>query len=312
MRAMPRAAARRRLAWLPALRFAGFPTTRPEPSKMPQARDTAEVTGRDRLLVLLLAFAWGGNWIAGAIALHGTSPWTLRFFGSSLAVLTLIAAALITGRTLKVPRGQRIHIMVAGFLNVALFQVLSGLRASQRRDLARRHPQLFDADLDHDHELRCARRAARPHAAVASGSAPSAWRAGVAADREGRSGRRVLLARLRLGLGGATVYSNGSNRPCVPRNAAWQLVSASSSSPPAPSCSRACRAVACVRDWCRDPVRRHVGTGFAHFLWWSIVGRLPPVTASIGSLLVPVIGVGRVRRYCLASGRPCTTWSASP
>ena len=34
-----------------------------------------------------------------------------------------------------------------------------------------------------------------------------------------------------------------------------------------------------------------IGTGFAHFLWWSIAGRLSPITASIGSLLVPVIGV---------------------
>ncbi len=33
------------------------------------------------------------------------------------------------------------------------------------------------------------------------------------------------------------------------------------------------------------------GVGLAHFLWWSIVGRLPAITASIGSLLVPVIGV---------------------
>ena len=33
------------------------------------------------------------------------------------------------------------------------------------------------------------------------------------------------------------------------------------------------------------------GVGLAHFLWWSIVGRLPTVTASLGSLLVPVIGV---------------------
>ena len=33
------------------------------------------------------------------------------------------------------------------------------------------------------------------------------------------------------------------------------------------------------------------GVGLAHFLWWSIVGRLPTVTASIGALLVPVIGV---------------------
>jgi drug/metabolite transporter (DMT)-like permease len=35
-----------------------------------------------------------------------------------------------------------------------------------------------------------------------------------------------------------------------------------------------------------------IGTGCAHFLWWSIAGRLSPITASIGALLVPVIGVG--------------------
>ena len=34
-----------------------------------------------------------------------------------------------------------------------------------------------------------------------------------------------------------------------------------------------------------------LGVGLAHFLWWSIVGRLPAMTASIGALLVPVVGV---------------------
>jgi drug/metabolite transporter (DMT)-like permease len=33
------------------------------------------------------------------------------------------------------------------------------------------------------------------------------------------------------------------------------------------------------------------GVGLAHFLWWAIVRRLPTITASLGSLLVPVIGV---------------------
>jgi drug/metabolite transporter (DMT)-like permease len=33
------------------------------------------------------------------------------------------------------------------------------------------------------------------------------------------------------------------------------------------------------------------GVGLAHYLWWAIVGRLPAITASIGSLLVPVVGV---------------------
>src|SRR5262249_46277111 len=33
------------------------------------------------------------------------------------------------------------------------------------------------------------------------------------------------------------------------------------------------------------------GVGLAHFLWWSIVRRLPTITASLGSVLVPVICV---------------------
>ena len=34
-----------------------------------------------------------------------------------------------------------------------------------------------------------------------------------------------------------------------------------------------------------------LGVGLAHYLWWAIVGRLPTITASIGALLVPVVGV---------------------
>ena len=33
------------------------------------------------------------------------------------------------------------------------------------------------------------------------------------------------------------------------------------------------------------------GVGLAHFLWWAIVDKLPTVTAALGSLLVPVVGV---------------------
>jgi drug/metabolite transporter (DMT)-like permease len=34
-----------------------------------------------------------------------------------------------------------------------------------------------------------------------------------------------------------------------------------------------------------------LGVGLAHYLWWAIVGKLSTVTASIGSLLVPIVGV---------------------
>ena len=85
----------------------------------------AGAPGTAKLLVLLLAFAWGFNWIAAAIAMHEISPWSVRFAGSGLGTVTLFVAALLTGNSLKVPRGEYKHIMVAGFLNVAAFQILS-------------------------------------------------------------------------------------------------------------------------------------------------------------------------------------------
>jgi drug/metabolite transporter (DMT)-like permease len=39
------------------------------------------------------------------------------------------------------------------------------------------------------------------------------------------------------------------------------------------------------------------GVGLAHFLWWSIIGRLPAITASLGSLIVPVVGVSASALY---------------
>ncbi|MFL6930404.1 MAG: EamA family transporter, partial [Xanthobacteraceae bacterium] len=35
-----------------------------------------------------------------------------------------------------------------------------------------------------------------------------------------------------------------------------------------------------------------IGTGIAYLLWFTIVGRLPAATASLGSLLTPVVGIG--------------------
>jgi drug/metabolite transporter (DMT)-like permease len=34
------------------------------------------------------------------------------------------------------------------------------------------------------------------------------------------------------------------------------------------------------------------GTALGHFLWWTIVNKLPAATAALGSLLVPVVGIG--------------------
>src|SRR6476660_1697153 len=90
------------------------------------ARTKTDPATTAKLLVVLLAFAWGLNWVAAAFALRELSPWSLRVAGSSIGAATLFAAAVLSGHNLKVPRGQYIHIMIAGLFNVAGFQVLSG------------------------------------------------------------------------------------------------------------------------------------------------------------------------------------------
>jgi hypothetical protein len=70
---------------------------------MPHA-DSKDVAATAKLLVLLLAFAWGFNWIAAAIALREVTPWSLRFAGSGIGTATLFAAALLTGHSLKARR----------------------------------------------------------------------------------------------------------------------------------------------------------------------------------------------------------------
>ena len=93
---------------------------------MLQTNAKREAATTARLLVVLLAFAWGFNWIAAAVALREVSPWTLRVAGSGIGAATLFAAAILTGHKLRVPRGEFRHVMVAGFFNVAAFQILSG------------------------------------------------------------------------------------------------------------------------------------------------------------------------------------------
>src|SRR6476661_3636080 len=92
---------------------------------MPSLKTKADAAATAKLLVVLLAFAWGLNWVAAAIALREVTPWSLRVAGSSLGAALLFCAAIITGHKLHVPRREYVHVMVAGFLNVSGFQILS-------------------------------------------------------------------------------------------------------------------------------------------------------------------------------------------
>jgi drug/metabolite transporter (DMT)-like permease len=255
----------------------------------------AGAPGTAKLLVVLLAFAWGLNWIAAAIALREVTPWSLRVAGSAIGAATLFAAVIITGHKLRIPRGEHLHVMVAGFFNVAAFQILSGFA------------QLSGAT---------------SRAIIITYSMPI-WTTMLSIVVLGEKLNRIRIIAFCLCVAGlsillwplltngfppfviyslgcalswcvATVYIKWAKVKIEPlANAAWQLlfgllfIAAGTltfeGSPHLwPISNDAVLAVLFVGV---------LGVGLAHFLWWSIIGRLPAITASLGSLIVPVVGV---------------------
>lgn len=268
---------------------------RAQPPGGPSAQAGEARIGAARLLVLLLAFAWGINWIAAAVALREMSPWSLRVAGSGIGVVTLLGAALIAGQNLRVPRGEAIHIMVAGFFNVAAFQILSGFAqlsgATSRAIIITYSMPIWTTLLSRavlNERLTPIRMAA--FALCVAGLAILTW----PLFAHGFPPFVFYSLGCAFSWAFATVYMKWVKATIAPlANAAWQLVfglmfivagSVLFEGYPRlwPLMPETVLAVLFVGMF---------GVGLAHFLWWSIVGRLPAITASLGSLLVPVIGV---------------------
>jgi drug/metabolite transporter (DMT)-like permease len=262
---------------------------------MSHANAKAEVAAKAKLLVVLLAFAWGLNWIAAAVALREMSPWSLRVAGSSIGAATLFAAAVLTGHNLKVPRGEHIHVMVASFFNVAAFQILSGfaqLSGATSRAIIITYSMPIWATVLSWLVLgeRLNRIGTLAFALCVAGVTILVW----PLFAGGFSPFVFYSLGCALSWAFATVYMKWSKATIEPlSNAAWQLlfgfffIAAGSfifEGYPRlwPLHTETMLAILFVGLF---------GVGLAHFLWWSIVGRLPTTTASLGSLLVPVIGI---------------------
>jgi len=262
---------------------------------MSHADAKADVAGTAKLLVVLLAFAWGFNWIAAVVVLREVPPWSMRFAGSGIGAATLFAAAILTGHNLRVPRGEYVHIMVAGFCNVAAFQILSAFAqlsgATSRAVVITYSMPIWATMLGRivlGERLNAIGMLA--FGLCVAGLTTLCW----PLFADGFPPSVFLSLGCALSWAFATVYMKWVKATVEPlANAAWQLL------------------IGCLligggmlafdhypRLWpLQTPSLLAViyigvlGTGLAHFLWWSVIGRLPTVTASIGVLLVPVVGV---------------------
>lgn len=245
--------------------------------------------------MLLLAFAWGFNWIAAAVALKDVPPWSLRLIGTGIGAATLSAAVYLSGRRFNVGAGQFKHVALAGVFNVAIFNILAAF-----------------AQLN----------GATSRAVVITYSMPI-WAAALAWLVLGDQLTKARVIALGLCIGGLTILLWPLFATGVPVGAFYAL-----------GCAFSWTFATIYTKWVKidvDPLVNatwqllvgtaliaaglvvfegtpHLwpmqissiiailyiglfGVGLAHFLWWSIVGKLPTITASLGTLLVPVVGV---------------------
>ena len=259
---------------------------------MSARRDAA---GSAKLLVVLMGLGWGLNWVAARIILTALPPWTMRTIGIGLGDLTLFAAAAITGISLAVPRGERVKILIAGFFNVAVFSVGSAYAqvygTTSRAIVIAYSMPIWSALLAHfvlKEKLNAVKLGAL--ALCAAGLAILIF----PLARTGFPLGALIALVCAWSWAAGTVYLKWAKiRTATLTSAAWQLLFG----------WLMLAAGMLIFEGVPQlwPLPMHVvawigyngfiGMGLAYFLWFVVADRLPTTTASLGSLLVPVVGV---------------------
>lgn len=262
--------------------------------------DHSAHAGRAKALLLLLGVVWGLNWPAVKTALSQLSPWGLRSIGLGAAALTVFALGLLRGRRMSVRAGRdRLHVVVAGVLNIAAFNILLTFAqlgtATSRVAIITYSMPLWAALF----------------ARIALGERLDRVR--VTGLLLGACGLAILLTPLisagglppsiLLALGAAlswaagTIYSKWARISAEPLAvAAWQLLIGALV---ALTGLLSFEGMPHWPDWHTVPsevviaVAYHVVFAMAvgYVLWFNIINNLPVGVATLGTLLVPVVGV---------------------
>lgn len=260
-------------------------------------RDTesARGTAGAKLLVVVMGFAWGFNWVATRIILQSLPPWTMRTLGVGLGALVLVTAALVARMPITVPRGDRLKIVIAGFFNVAIFNVCSAysqIYGTTSRAVVIAYSMPIWASLLARLLLKekltpvkltalslCAlglailigplAQSGFPLGALFALGCAWSWAAGTIYLKAARLETPTLVASFWQLLFGWVMLAAGALAfEGLPQ--LWPLPGS-------------------VVGWIA--YNGLIGMGLTYFIWFVIVDRLPTMTASIGSLLVPVVGV---------------------
>lgn len=254
------------------------------------------LSSRSLLLVPLLGLLWGFNWPAVRIALTEIAPWTLRAGGMAFAGLSLIAVALIRRQSLAVPRAHWARLALGGLLSIAAFNVLLAFAqlmapTSRAAILTFTMPlwatlmarfwlgELFDRRKLLGLGLGMAGLATLGLPLIAAGGLSFGLLLALAASLSWALGTIVTKR-----------WPVAAPALCV---AAWQLLIGGVAAGigmlifeglPLPKSLS-------PRVWAALGFHILGAQALAYFLWFSIIARLPAGIASLGTLMVPAVGV---------------------
>jgi drug/metabolite transporter (DMT)-like permease len=258
----------------------------------PPPRDAATSA---KLMVVVIGLVWGFNWVAARIILSVLPPWTMRALGIGLGAATLFTAASIAGVRLRVRRGERLKVVIAGFFNVAIFNACSAyaqVYSTTSRAIVIANSMPIWAALLSRLALKERFNAAKLAGLVlcTAGLVTLIWPLARAGFPLGALFALICAWTWASG----TIYLKWAQIDApVLAVAAWQLLFGWLM-----LMAGMLWFEGVPNEW---PLPPHVlawigyngviGMGMAYFLWFVVVERLPATTASLGLLLSPVVGV---------------------
>jgi drug/metabolite transporter (DMT)-like permease len=263
---------------------------------VPDSSPRAEGAGTARLLLVLLALAWGINWPVMKLALNEVTPWTLRIVGYGIGTLFLFALVRMRGGPIAVRFGPAWgHIVVSALVNVVAFGLLSAfaqLSALTSRVVIVSYSMPIWASL-----LAWLVLGERLTAMSIAGLLLCVAGLAVLVYPLATAGVPLgLLIALAAAVSWAagTVYLKWARIPYdVVTVTAWQVLVSFLVIAACVPLFEGVPHLWPLGFWALFALAYQgvVGTGIAYFLWFTIVRRVPAATASLGSLCVPVVGI---------------------
>jgi drug/metabolite transporter (DMT)-like permease len=249
-----------------------------------------------KLMLVVLSLTWGVTWPAMRIALSEIPPFSMRMISLGLGALFLIALVVAQRRAFGLARPlDWLHVVISALLNIVGFTMLSAfalLMAATSRVTILSYTMPIWAALFAWFALgeRLTRARLVALALCAAGMVVLIW----PLAQHGIPTGLVLALAVGISWAAGTVYLKWAQIKGDPvAVAAWQLIIGFAMIVVGVFVveGRPHLAQAHAGAWLGTIFTGIAGSGFAYYLWFKIIGRLPAMTASLGLLSVPVVGV---------------------